>query len=133
VTRFDGERVELYDLSQDRQQQNNLVTTQPERTAQMMAAIRAWQTTLPVPTAPETKSGAAKKTTPPLETAQATNKMSVKNLRSTFKRWDKNGNSLLSFEEYNQGLAKKDNAPTRFKNFDRNSDGNVSEAEFVER
>ena len=133
VTRFDGQRVELYDLSQDRQQQNNLVTAQPERTAQMMAAIHAWQKTLPAPTAPETKSGAAKKPTPSLETSQATNKMSAKNFRSTFKRWDKDGNSLLSFEEYSQGLAKKDNAPARFKNFDRNSDGNVSEAEFVER
>lgn len=133
VTRFDGERVELYDLSQDRQQQNNLVTAQPGRAAHMMAAISAWQKTLPVPTAPETKSGEAKKSTPPLETAQATNKMSPKDLSNTFKRWDKDGNSLLSFEEYNQGLAKKDNAPTRFKNFDRNSDGNVSEAEFVER
>ena len=44
---------------------------------------------------------------------------------------DKNGDGVLSLEEYTAGLAKKENAEERFKNFDTNHDGVLSEEEFI--
>ena len=40
-------RVELFDLIADRAQQNNLAKRYPDRTANMVAAIRTWVSTLP--------------------------------------------------------------------------------------
>ena len=39
--------------------------------------------------------------------------------------------NALTLEEYTNGLAKKDNAPQRFKNFDKNGDGKLTPEEFT--
>ncbi len=125
---FDEKRVELYDLTTDRGQERDQATSNPERTASMVAAIKAWRKTLPVPTDPPAPTAPRRKA--PVDPAPATAKTDY---AAAFKRWDKNSDGTLSLEEYTNGLAKKENAPQRFKNFDKNGDGRVTEDEFVNR
>lgn len=124
----DEKHVELYDLTQDRAQQHDLATSEPDRTAKMIAAIKAWKATLP------------EQRDPPAPTARRPQKPAPKaaakpatDYAAAFKRWDKNSDGFLSLDEYTNGLAQKENAPQRFKNFDKNSDGKVSTEEFVKR
>ncbi|TDU81008.1 N-acetylgalactosamine-6-sulfatase [Prosthecobacter fusiformis] len=121
---FDAKRIELYDLAHDRKQENNLATAQPERTAKMVQAILAWQKTLPSPKPPVAAKTQARK---PAKSGSA--KPSA-DLQAVFGRWDKDGNGSLTLAEYTDGLSKKDNAPQRFKTFDKNDDGLVSVEEF---
>ena len=50
---------------------------------------------------------------------------------AVFKKWDKDGDGRLPFEEYGAGLAKKEDAELQFRNFDTNHDGDLSEEELV--
>lgn len=125
----DGQRVEFYDLSKDRGQDNDLSTAQPDRVASMTAAIRDWQKTLPAPplTAASGKSKRpnAKSKGPDAQTTLTPDRAKA------FARWDTNHDNILTLEEYSNGLAKKESAPQRFKNFDKDSDGKLTREEFV--
>ena len=124
----DGKRVELYDLLKDRSQQQDLASSDPDRTAAMTAAIKAWKLTLPdqsEPAPPTSRRPVKPATKAPAKAGQ--------NYDVAFKRWDKNGDGFLSLEEYTNGLSRKEDAPQRFKNFDKNTDGKVSVEEFVNR
>jgi arylsulfatase A-like enzyme len=123
VMNYDGSRTELYDLSKDRAQGNDLVTADPERAAAMTTALRAWQKTLPMPAPP--LAGAARKK-PSAAPAKAAPNRAV-----AFKKWDKNADGILTLEEYSEGLSNNENAAQRFKNFDKNQDGRLSREEFV--
>jgi arylsulfatase A-like enzyme len=123
LMKHDGSHAELYDLAQDRGQENDLVTARPERVASMTAAIRAWQQTLPVttpPPAPAPRKG------PPVAPSKP-----APDRAAAFKKWDKNADDILTLEEYTNGLSKRENAPQRFKNFDKNGDGQLTRDEFV--
>jgi N-acetylgalactosamine-6-sulfatase len=131
VMSFDGQRTELYDLTKDRAQENDLSTAQTERVASMTAALRAWQTTLPAPpktTAAATPNNARKPA--PKAKGEATGKPAP-DRAAAFKCWDTNHDNALTLEEYTDGLAKKENAPQRFRNFDKNGDGKVTVEEFT--
>lgn len=123
VMNHDGSRTELYDLSRDRAQENNLATAEPERVSAMTAAIRTWQKTLPVQTPPTPPAARQKPAATPAKPAP--------DRAAAFKKWDKNADSILTLEEYTEGLANKENAGQRFKNFDKNQDGRLSREEFV--
>jgi N-acetylgalactosamine-6-sulfatase len=131
VMSFDGQRTELYDLTKDRAQENDLSTAQTERVASMTAALRAWQTTLPAP--PKTTAAATpnKARKPAPKAKGETTGKPAPDRAAAFKRWDTNHDNALTLEEYTDGLAKKENAPQRFKNFDKNGDGKVTVEEFT--
>jgi N-acetylgalactosamine-6-sulfatase len=116
----DGKRVELYDLLQDRRQRNNLATQEPRQVASMIAALKAWKTTLP----PSSKSLAV------VTRRKPANRPTPDRARA-FTRWDTNKDETLTLEEYREGLSKPANAETRFKNFDKNGDGKLTRDEFV--
>jgi N-acetylgalactosamine-6-sulfatase len=123
------ERAELYDVVADRQQARNRADEQPERVAQMRAAIDAWFASLPkqIDPALQTKvelSASAKK-----PAAGIPGKV---DRGRVFQRWDTNNDGVLSLEEYRDGLTNKEDAETRFKNFDEDGDGKLSREEFVE-
>ncbi len=122
VMNYDGNRTELYDLSKDRAQENDLSTADPPRAAAMTAALRVWLKTLPVPMPPASVAARKKPSAAPAKPAP--------NRAVAFKRWDKNADNILTLEEYSQGLSKNENAAQRFKNFDKNQDGRSRE-EFV--
>lgn len=123
VMNYDGSRTELYDLSKDRAQAHDLSAADPQRTAAMTAALRAWQKTLPVPTPPEPGAAHKKPSSAPAKAAP--------NRAAAFKKWDKNADGILTLEEYSEGLSNKENAAQRFTNFDKNQDGRLSREEFV--
>jgi N-acetylgalactosamine-6-sulfatase len=123
LMKHDGSRVELYDLAQDRGQENDLAAAQPERVANMTKVLRAWQKTLPVTTPPPTRS--RRKARPAKSSRPAADRTAV------FKKWDKNADNILTLEEYTNGLSKKANAAQRFQNFDKNGDGHLTHDEFL--
>jgi hypothetical protein len=49
----DGERMELYNLDDDRNQDNNVATAHPEIVAQLKIALQEWQKTIPESPNPE--------------------------------------------------------------------------------
>lgn len=121
-------RVELYHVLTDRPQQQNLAATEPDRVTAMKAKLDTWRATLPTPFQ-QSPSGSRKAPNQP--PPAKTNPKPTPDRATAFKRWDKNNDSILTLEEYTNGLAKKDDASKRFKNFDQNGDGKLSASEFV--
>lgn len=122
------QRVELGNIVADRSQAKNLAADQPERVERMKAAIEAWFATLPRTLDPalQTKAAdraAAKRAAPGIPPAASR--------AVAFQRWDKNRDGFLTLEEYRNGLAKKEKAEGRFKNFDTSGDGKLTREEFV--
>ncbi len=131
VMSFDAQRVELYDLAQDRAQQTNLAPTDPERTARMMSALRTWQASLPAPVAKTSSTSNPRTPKPKPAPASPPKAATAKADRgAAFRRWDKDHDGSLTLAEYTNGLAQKERAPERFNSFDSNSDGKVTPAEF---
>lgn len=120
----EGKRLELHDVVADRAQAVNRAAQEPERVARMKAAIAAWFVSLPKTIDPELQSRA-----PAARKSPAAAKAPDRAV--AFARWDKNGDAALTLEEYRNGLAQKDNAEARFKNFDRDGDGRLTRLEFV--
>jgi len=122
------QRTELFDVVADRSQSHNLASAEPERVQRMSTAIDDWLATLPKTVNPELRSKVAPK---PVAKPAKPAEISPETRLRTFKNWDKNQDGHLTFEEYRDGLAKKDNAEGRFKNFDKNNDGRLTREEFV--
>jgi N-acetylgalactosamine-6-sulfatase len=118
------QRVELYDVVADRTQANNLADKHPDRVAKMRMQLDTWQDSLPnsIDTKLQTTT-AAKKTSKP----------ATANLDrgAIFARWDTNGDEVLSWDEYRNGLSRKDDAERRFKTFDKDRSGTLQRDEFV--
>jgi arylsulfatase A-like enzyme len=123
-----GERVELHDVVADRAQSINLADRETERVTRMKAAIATWFATLSKTPDPalQSRATAARQSSPAARAASKAPDRAV-----AFARWDKNGDGVLTLEEYRNGLAQKDNAEARFKNFDRDGDGRLTRLEFV--
>ncbi len=100
------QRIELYNVHQDREQSNNLADREGSRVQAMKAQLDAWRATLPTPfkQSPDpslTRAGSEQKSSPPTTTQPDRSRESV------FKRWDKNNDGQLTLQEYTDGLAKK--------------------------
>jgi N-acetylgalactosamine-6-sulfatase len=122
------QRVELYDVTNDRAQANDVAAQQAARVARMRAAIDEWFATLPRQVDPRLQS----QVETPSPRAGASGKDRPKPDRArAFQRWDKNRDGHLTLEEYTDGLSNKTDAPKRFKNFDKNGDGQLTREEFV--
>lgn len=119
-------RTELYNVIEDRSQEHDIASANPELTASMKAKLDSWRSTLvPFVQSPQPDRG-RKKAAPSKATAISRQDRSV-----VFKRWDKDHSGSLSLQEYTDGLSKKEDAKKRFENFDKNGDGSVSSEEFV--
>lgn len=115
------ERIELYNVRNDRAQKHNLATKEKERTKSMLQAIKKWKASLPKIPPEEARSKDSPKST----------KKPMPNRARAFKRWDKNEDGVLTLEEYTAGLSKKARAKERFQKFDKNSDGKLTREEFI--
>jgi len=122
-----GERVELHDVIADRAQSVNLAGREPERVQRMKSAIAEWFATLPKSVDPALQS----RVEPRPAAAKAGARTVAPDRAAAFVRWDKDGDALLSLEEYRNGLSRKDDAEARFKNFDRDNNGRLTREEFV--
>ena len=119
------QREELYNVILDRTQTNNLAAERSERVASMREAIEGWFAELP-----QTVDPALQSKNPPAEPA-AKKTQQPTDRGVVFTRWDKNHDQILTLEEYRGGLANKERAESRFRNFDKNGDGQLSRDEFV--
>ena len=122
----DFTRVELYNVIQDRAQQHDIGSQNPELVAALKAKLDAWRQTLPTPF----KQAGGRE--PPAKPAPATKKAPTVDRAAAFTRWDKNTDGILTLEEYTNGLAKKEDAPKRFQSFDKDSDGKLTREEFTQ-
>jgi N-acetylgalactosamine-6-sulfatase len=120
------ERVELYDVVNDRAQSQNLASKYPKRAAQMRISIAQWFQALPKSVDTRLQSRA----TPPQATGP---NQRVPDRARAFERWDQNRDNVLTLREYTDGLSNKTNAQQRFNNFDENGDGKLTREEFVGR
>ena len=121
----DGARVELHRLTEDRAEAKDLAKEHPEIGARLKQLALDWKATLPEKPNPACIS-AVDRADAKLATTKA-----APNRAPAFSRWDTNKDEFLSFDEYKAGLKGQDNLEGRFKNFDKNGDGNVSREEFV--
>ena len=140
----DGERTELFDVVADVAQQVNLSSDQPKLTSELLAEIRVWERSLPegpkasvvdarrrrqrTPTPKQTP----KQTPKPTQMAEPMARPPGKKIDRAvaFARRDADGNGRLTLEEYLAHFAPSTGGEERFANFDRNSDGVVTPAEF---
>lgn len=137
------ERIELFNLSKDRQQAHNLAAAEPGRVQLMQSQIDQWLSTLPTTVPPELQTQAATQQVPaqqaPAQQAdgspraapapQTTDSAALR--ARAFANWDTNRDGELTLNEYRDGLTRKENAESRFKNFDRNGDNRLSRDEFL--
>lgn len=121
----DFKRVELYNVITDRFQEHDIASQNPEIVNALKVKLDAWRKTLPTPFK-QTNRGIASEDPKP-----SPKKAPTVNRAAAFQRWDKNNDGILTLEEYTNGLAKKDDAPKRFKTFDKNSNGKLTREEFV--
>ena len=108
----------------DRVQENNLAGKQDERVRVMITAIQQWKETPPKSPDVRCISSAA--------SASSSGAKPAPDRSRAFQRWDKNGDGVLTLEEYTAGLANKTRADVRFKNFDKDGDGKLTREEFIQ-
>lgn len=129
-----GGSTQLYDITKDAGENHDLASAQPETVKALTEKALAWVKTLPASPARDfvSKTGKPQERSPrKAQPAAKDNKAKSGVDRSAaLKRWDKNGDGKLSFEEYSKGLGKPD-APERFKRFDANADDILTHEEFV--
>lgn len=121
-------RVELYNVTSDRAQQQDVAADHPERVARMRRAIELWFATLPQEIDPQMQSRVE---TPSVRPKTSGKSRPAPNRARAFQRWDTNRDGHLTLEEYTNGLSIKTNASQRFDNFDKNGDGQLTREEFV--
>ncbi|MDA1229219.1 MAG: sulfatase-like hydrolase/transferase [Planctomycetota bacterium] len=115
---------ELYDYQIDPLETRNLAASQPD-VLQELKTILA--------THPEAKPqmSASKKADSTSKSSGTRDSNKSLDRSAMFRKRDKNGDGVLSSEEFLVGQPDPDEAPKRFPRFDKNGDGSLSEIEFV--
>ena len=131
-----GTHAELFNIPRDISEEHDVAAGNPDVVKSLTAKAVAWAKALPPSPArdaatatgqPQDNGRPQKGAGKPAANAQA----KPLDRAAIFKRWDKDGDGKLTFEEYKAGLGKKEDAEQRFKNFDTNHDAVLSEEEFV--
>jgi len=131
----DAKRVSLHLLTTDRVEAIDVAKDHPEIVARLTKLALAWKATLPTTVdsacisaidraAAATASDAPGAPNPPVKKAPI-------DRAAAFARMDTNHDQFLTLEEYVAGMNGAPNLESRFKNFDKNSDGKLSREEFV--
>jgi N-acetylgalactosamine-6-sulfatase len=108
-------RVELFQVFQNRQQDRDVSDQHADRVKSMLAKIKTWEATLP--------------DDPPVVTQQAARPAIDRN--AIFDRKDSNGDEMLTLEEYLDRFPDQAEGRRRFPGFDKDGDGQLSREEFV--
>ena len=114
-----GERTELFHIEQDREQSNDLAEKRTDVVARMKKQLDAWKESLPPDPVP--KSSPEKKKKPPPKPDRA----------AAFQKKDLDENGELTLEEYLHNFPEPEKVKDRFPRFDKNGDGVLSREEFV--
>jgi N-acetylgalactosamine-6-sulfatase len=135
MTTYDGERVELHRIPDDRAESENLADQYPEVVARLQKMVFEWKATLPKDPDPacistEANPEAVRSEKPAAPAASGTSLMEQARA-AAFLRWDTNGDSVLDLDEYKAGLPGQSNLENRFSRFDKDGDGKLTREEFV--
>ncbi|MCY2975234.1 MAG: sulfatase-like hydrolase/transferase [Planctomycetota bacterium] len=126
----DGKQAELYKLPEDRAESVDVAKNHPDIVARLSALAIAWNSTLPAKPDPLCIS-TAKTNREPAKSNPNSSKVTPEQRARAMERWDSNKDSILSLDEYRAGLPGQTNIEQRFRNFDKNSDNNLTREEFV--
>ena len=128
----DGTHAELFNIPRDIGEEHDVAAENPEAVKSLTAKALAWAKALP-PSPARERAMQTGQTQDGGRSPKAANnpKPATLDRAAIFKKWDKDGDGKLSLDEYTAGLGKKEDAGQRFKNFDTNHDGALSEEEFV--
>jgi hypothetical protein len=134
----DGTHAELLDIPKDIGEEHDMAAANPEVVQSLTAKALAWAKSLPPSKARDQATATGQPATEKLPrpakaaTTSAPEKKPAPDRAAIFKKWDKDGDGKLTFEEYQAGLGKNGSAAgQRFKTFDTNHDGVLTAEEFV--
>ncbi|MBN8421778.1 MAG: sulfatase-like hydrolase/transferase [Verrucomicrobia bacterium] len=128
----DAQRAELHHLNEDRAEAADVAKDHPDIVARLSKMALEWKATLPTQPNPECLSTQKIEAAPgPKKTAAKGSGVTPEVRAKALERWDTNKDGVLILDEYKAGLKGQDNLDARFKNFDKNSDGKLTRAEFV--
>jgi arylsulfatase A-like enzyme len=132
----EAKRTELFHLSADLAEAKDVAKDHPDIVARLTKLALDWKSTLPEKPDPSCASEMDRRGKPPAGTKRAKNPepapaKAAPNRVKAFARWDTNKDDFLSLTEYQTGLNNADDLEARLKNFDKDHDGKVSRAEFV--
>jgi arylsulfatase A-like enzyme len=122
---MDDRKAELYEVQKDRGQQQNLAARYPKRVESMKKSIADWKATLPALPKIELRRGARRPRSP-------TKKPGIDRAAAFLKK-DLNNDNQLTLTEYLHNFKNPEEVKDRFLRFDKNGDGVLSREEFVNR
>ena len=133
----DGSNPELFNIPEDIGEERNVAAAHPETVKSLTARAVDWTKSLP----PSPARDRIRETDRPQKTsgeAQSPKTKDKPNAAITpvqraliFKKWDTDQDGRLSIQEYKAGIGEKQDAVQRFKYFDIDNDGLLTETEFV--
>lgn len=115
---------ELYDYQIDPLETRNLAASQTD-------VLRELKTILATHPEAKPQMSASKKADSTQKSSSTKDANKSLDRSAMFRKRDKNGDGVLSIEEFLVGQPDPDDAPKRFPRFDKNGDGSLSEIEFV--
>lgn len=133
----EGGSTQLYRITDDPGEENDLASTEPEVVKALTAKALAWVESLPPSPARDTvtetgaiivKVSAQPAPTPP---APGTPAPPVRDRRETFRLKDTNGDGTLTLGEYLHRFPDQAEGRRRYPTFDTDGDGLLTEEEFV--
>ena len=129
----DGSQAELYDISKDISEEQDVATQQTEVVKNLSAKALEWAKSLPPSKARDSVAPGK-----PLDAGPAKGKSQAKagakpalDRAAIFKAWDANHDGRMSLEEYLAKFPNEAEGRLRFPKFDSDKDGMLTEAEFV--
>ena len=128
----EAKRVELHRLTEDRAEAADVAKDHPDIVARLSKLALDWKAALPakpnpvcITTASVTERPAARK--------PASKGVTPEVGAMAFARWDTENDGLLALDEYKAGLRGQEKLEARFKNFDKDGDGELTRDEFIGR